>query len=132
MMPLHLSAAAATLPRPLCLAPADLRAGKAPSAPPIAEIVSFRLLPDTDETAFLAAARATGAPVSARPGFLRRSLSRGDDGLWTDYVEWRDLASAQAAAEAVVSLPEFAAFVAAIDPSEVTMRHAPVLWRMGD
>jgi hypothetical protein len=117
---------------PICLAPADAGAGNGQQARAVAEIVTFRLVSGTDEAAFLAAAEATEAPVSAQSGFLRRSLSRGYDGLWTDYVEWADLASAKAAAEAVMARPEFGAFVAAIDPHGMTMRHAPVLWRMGD
>jgi hypothetical protein len=104
----------------------------AASAAPVAEIVTFRLLTGTDEVDFLAAARATEAPVAAQPGFLRRSLSRDAAGLWTDYVEWQDLHSALAAAETVMALPGFAAFGAAIDPEGLSMRHAPVLWRMGD
>ena len=111
----------------LCLAPADVQAGDTSSPKTIAEIVTFRLLPGTDEVRFLADAQATDRPVAALPGFLRRSLSRDDTGLWTDYVEWTDLASATAAAQAVMGLPEFAPFIAAIDPEGMVMRHAPVV-----
>jgi hypothetical protein len=99
---------------------------------PVAEIVTFRLIPGSDPQAFLSAARTTEMPVSAQPGFIRRSLSRDETGLWTDYVEWADLPSALAAAEAVMALPEFGPFMASIDPTSVQMRHAPVLWQMGD
>lgn len=116
----------------ITLAPADAGAGGAPLGQPVAEIVTFRLVPGTDEAAFLSAAQGTEAPVASQPGFLRRSLSRDADGLWTDYVEWRDMASAEAAARAVMAMPEFGAFAAAIDPKGMTLRHAPVLWRMGD
>ena len=111
----------------LCLAPADAQAGDTASQKIIAEIVTFRLRPGTDEARFLADARATDRPVTAQPGFLRRSLSRDDSGLWTDYIEWTDLASATAAAQAVMGLPEFAPFIAAIDPEGMILRHAPVL-----
>lgn len=118
---------------PFCRAPVDARAGggAAPVAP-VAEIVTFTLIPGSDEAAFLAAARATQGPVAAQPGFLRRVLSRDDAGLWTDHVEWADPASAAAAAQAVMALPEFGPFAAFIDPSAMTMRHAQVLWTMGD
>lgn len=116
----------------VALAPADAGAGGASLAQPVAEIVTFRLLPGVDEDGFLAAARATEMPVASQPGFLRRSLSRDADGLWTDCIEWRDMASAEAAARAVMALPEFGAFAAAIDPEGMTLRHAPVMWRMGD
>jgi hypothetical protein len=97
---------------------------------PVAEIVTFRLLSGTDETAFLADASATKAVVAAQPGFLRRSLSRDESGLWTDYVEWADLPSALAAADVVIALPEFVPFGAAIDPEGLVMRHAPIVWSM--
>ena len=111
----------------LCLAPADAHPGGTANPVAIAEIVTFRLRAGTDEVRFLADARATDRPVAALPGFLRRSLSRGDTGLWTDYIEWNDLASATAAAQAVMGLPEFAPFIAAIDPEGMMLRHAPVL-----
>lgn len=116
---------------PFCLAPADSRAGDA-SGGPVAEIVTFHLIPGSDAAAFLAAARATEAPVAAQPGFRRRVLSRDDSGLWTDHVEWADLASAEAAAQAVMAMPEFGPFASFIDPSDMTLRHAQVVWTMGD
>jgi len=111
----------------LCLAPADAQAGDTEGPRTIAEIVTFRLLPGTDEARFLADARATNQPVAMQPGFLRRSLSRDETGLWTDYIEWTDAASAKAAARAVMRLPEFAPFAAAIDPDGMVIRHAPIL-----
>ncbi len=122
----------AALTLTVLLAPADTRAGGADKAQPVAEIVTFRLVPGMAEAAFLSAAKATAAPVAAQPGFLRRSLSRDETGLWTDYVEWADLKSAEAAMQAVMQLPEFALFSAAIDPTGMVIRHAPVLWTMGD
>lgn len=116
----------------MLFAPPDARAGGTAEPQPIAEIVTFRLMPGTEEAAFLSAAKATAAPVAAQPGFLRRSLSRDETGLWTDYIEWADMPSAGAAAQAVMQLPEFAPFAAAIDPASMVMRHAPVLWQMGD
>jgi hypothetical protein len=114
----------------ICAAP-DARAG-AGAAGQVAEIVTFRLLPGTDEAAFLDAARATEGPLAARPGFLRRSLSRDEAGLWTDYVEWADLASAESAAQAMMPLPEFGPFIAAIDPASMQISHRTILWRMGN
>ena len=111
----------------LSLTPEDAHSGGTANPVAIAEIVTFRLRPGTDEARFLADARATDRPVAAQPGFLRRSLSRDDTGLWTDYVEWTDLASATAAAQAVMGLPEFGPFIAAIDPDGMVMRHAPIL-----
>ena len=111
----------------MLFAPHDARAGGTAPPQPIAEIITFRLIPGTEDAAFLSAAQATAAPVAAQPGFLRRSLSRDKTGLWTDYVEWADAASATAAAQTVMRLPEFGPFSAAIDPEGMVMRHARVL-----
>ena len=111
----------------LCLAPADAQAAGTANPVAVAEIVTFRLRPGADEARFLADARATDRPVAAQPGFLRRSLSRDGTGLWTDYVEWSDQASATAAAQVVMDLPEFAPFAAAINSEGMVLRHAPVL-----
>ncbi len=118
--------------RAFCRAPADPGAGGGASPAFTAEIVTFRLQSGTDEVDFLRAAQATEAPLAAQPGFLRRSLCRDDTGQWTDYVEWRDLASARAAAELMIALPEFGTFVAAMDPDTLSMRHATGLRSIGD
>ena len=94
------------------------------------ETVTFRLLPGTDPAAFLAAAAATAGPVARQPGFRDRRLVQGDDGRWTDLVAWSDLAAAQAAAEAIMAEPAFAAFAALIDPEGMEMRHDAIAWAM--
>lgn len=95
-----------------------------------AEIVTFRLTAGSTAQAFLHAARATEPLLRAQPGFLRRRLTCDADGLWTDLVEWRDLAAAHAAAEAVMRSPAFAPFMALIDGPTVTMRHATIALAM--
>jgi Antibiotic biosynthesis monooxygenase len=112
----------------VALAPADGARGQTADGP-VMEIVTFRLNPGITDTAFLALARATEGPVSAQPGFLRRSLLRNDAGDWTDLVEWQSLAQAQAAAEAVMAEPAFAPFAGAIDMTTLSMRHVPILWQ---
>jgi len=116
----------------IAFAPADARAGGTTALQPIAEIVTFRLMPGTKEAAFLSAAKATAAPVAAQPGFVRRSLSRDETGLWTDYVEWADMPSAEAGAQAVMQMPEVAPFLSAIDPNSMEMSHRAILWQMGN
>jgi hypothetical protein len=110
------------------LAPAD--AARAGADGPVAEIVTFRLAPGTTETAFLAAARATGALLDGAPGFVSRRLSKGPDGGWTDHVAWTTRAQAEAAAARIMSDPAAAPFLAAIDPATIAMRHEALLWTM--
>ena len=96
----------------------------------VAEVVSFRLLAGTDPTAFARAAQGTAGLLRATPGFIRRRLVQAEDGQWTDWVEWQDLATAHSAAEAVMVAPEFAPFMAMIDPASVAMRHDAVIVAM--
>jgi hypothetical protein len=115
----------------ILLAPADtLRADTAPAAGPVLEIVSFRLVAGTTDAAFLAAAKGTATALQAQPGFVRRSLTRAEDGIWTDHVLWSSQPAAMSAAEAMMAEPAFAPFMALIDGPTVQMRHEPVLWQM--
>jgi quinol monooxygenase YgiN len=115
-------------------APADAAraGGDSPEALPeaVMEIVSFRLVASTTDAAFLAAAKGTAAPLRAQPGFIRRALTRAEDGTWTDHVLWASMANAMAGADAMMAEPAFQPFMALIDGPTVTMRHDPVLWRM--
>ena len=114
----------------LLLAPADaLRAGGAEGAP-VAEIVTFRLAAGVSEGEFLSAVRATEGFVEAAPGFVSRRLSRGEDGTWTDHVEWASMDQAMAAAEALMADPTALPFLMAIDPDSIAMRHETLVMRM--
>jgi hypothetical protein len=97
---------------------------------PVTEIVTFRLAPGITDTAFLDAARGTGALVAAAPGFVSRRLSRGEDGTWTDHVEWASMDQAVAAARTVMADPAALPFLRAIDPESIAMRHEALLMRM--
>lgn len=112
-----------------CLSPAE---SPGPGIPPtqVQEVVRFRLLPGTDAAAFLAAARATAAPLRHQPGFLRRALLRHEDGSWTDQVDWADRPSAEKAATAMMAEPAFQPFMALIDMATLAMDHPDLLWRM--
>ena len=112
---LHILALAA-----LPFAPADsARAGGV--SPLVAEIVTFRLNAGVGEAQFLNDAKATDAIVRAAKGFITRTLSKGEDGVWTDYILWQTLADAQIAAKTVVNDPAFAPFGQAIDFETVVM-----------
>jgi L-aminopeptidase/D-esterase-like protein len=94
------------------------------------ELVTFRLSPGTDRAAFLENARRTEAVVRRQPGFLARMLTEGEDGTWSDIVTWASHADAMAAAEAVMSDPDFAPFGAMIDGPTVRMSHSALVWHL--
>jgi heme-degrading monooxygenase HmoA len=93
----------------------------------IVELVRFRLAAGADPEAFAESARALDALVQTWPGFIRRTLSGGKDGVYTDHIVWRDMASASAAAKALPAAPEAAPFMAAIEMASVEMSHSPVV-----
>jgi hypothetical protein len=92
----------------------------------VIELVLFRTKPDVTENAFLAAADGTTAFLQECPGFLRRRLARGADGEWLDHVEWRSMKDALDAAARIGDSAAAAPFMAAIEPSSVTLRHFTV------
>ena len=93
----------------------------------IAEIVTFRPVAGTSDDALAKAAAGLEPFLNAREGFVRRSLSKGTDGLWTDHVVWSDITHARAASEAVMQDPSASGFMALIDPESVQMVHSPIL-----
>jgi hypothetical protein len=112
----------------ILMAPAD--SARAGGNGPVMEVVTFRLVANADDPAFLAAAKGTEALLRNQAGFLGRSLTRAEDGTWTDHVLWSSLAMATAGAEAMMAEPAFGPFMAMIDGSSVTMRHDPILLQM--
>ncbi len=95
----------------------------------IAEIVTFRALAGADPAAMGAAAAGIAVWLGSCPGFVARTLSGAEDGIWTDHVVWNSLAEALAAAERIMQEPAAAPFMALIDPACVTISHAPVATR---
>lgn len=96
------------------------------TADPVAEIVTFRLVANTDPAAFIQAAsdmspflKNTGAAVS-------RTLSQDKDGLWTDHIVWTSLQAAQTASDKIMHDAGAMPFMHMIDPETVTMRHAHI------
>ncbi len=94
-----------------------------------AEIVSFRAAPGISPEGMAALATGIGDWLAAQPGFIARTLSRAEDGTWTDHVVWQSLAEAQAAGRAILSEPTAAPLMGAIDAGTVIMTHAPVAAR---
>lgn len=100
-----------------------------PPEPAVVEIVTFSLHPGTDAAGFARAAAALDDWLSTCPGFAGRCLSRSPDGTWTDHVHWADMAPARAAAAELPTRPEARAFLSAIAPDSVSMRHETVIHR---
>lgn len=94
--------------------------------PAVAEIVEFRLVQGTIDEQFLNAAATSMTYLCSVDGFVRRSLSQDETGLWTDYVEWTDLDIAQSAAEAAMQREDMMPFMTSIDPNTVALRYSAI------
>ncbi|MFK7838197.1 MAG: hypothetical protein AB8B60_18455 [Sulfitobacter sp.] len=95
----------------------------------VAEIVTFRLLEGTDPAAFVAAARAIEPLLRLSSEVLSRTLSKAEDGTWTDHITWTSMAAAKATAEKMMAAPEAGPMMQMIDPDHVTLRHAMIQYQ---
>ena len=95
----------------------------------VIENVRFRLNEGVSTETFLDANRAVEAWLADRDGFVARTLSEGEDGIWLDHVEWADGATAKAAADAMMTEASLAPFGMSIDESSVEMRHHTLRWK---
>lgn len=89
----------------------------------IVEVATFKLADGTDEAAFLAADKAVQEElVPRRPGFVRRTTARGNDGAWLVVALWRTMADAEATADLAHGHPAGQAFAGCLDQSTVEIR----------
>ena len=110
------------------MAPLDETRGNTTTA--VLEIVTFRLAPGANRETFLTSAAATESWLRKRGAVRQRMLTEGEDGTWTDAVEWTSMEAAKSAGAEVMEAADFAPFMQAIDPKSVTMRHETIRWRM--
>jgi hypothetical protein len=102
--------------------------GNAPaSKPTIIEVVTFKVSDGLSDNMFLATAtEMEKAFLCKMPGFVRRTLSKGNDGTWLDYIEWATLDNAETAMKNSMANKQVGTFVQSIVPESVKVNH----WRM--
>ncbi|OED48680.1 hypothetical protein AB838_09145 [Rhodobacteraceae bacterium (ex Bugula neritina AB1)] len=96
----------------------------------VAEIVTFKLADGVSPADFMALMQRTEDFVRKQDGLVTRQLSQGEDGKWTDYVVWKDMATAQNVAQTFMQQEFAPEVVAALAPDSASMRHEEVLWQM--
>lgn len=92
----------------------------------VLETVTFRLAPQASQQHFISASQPTMDWVRQQPGFVYRTLSCDDQGVWSDHVLWQTLDQAQAASDAFMGVFANSEFMALIDPGSVQMQHLTV------
>jgi hypothetical protein len=94
-----------------------------PPTSAIVEVVRYQLAPGISDQAHLDAAAAITPFLCAQPGFVRRVLSKGGDGLWIDFIEWESAEFAAASAERAQSEPAVAPFLQSVNPETMDFRY---------
>jgi hypothetical protein len=89
----------------------------------LVEIVQFRLASGVTRDAFLAAASKTTPELCATKGFIGRTLLEGEDGKWTDYVQWVSADDAQAAMAGSAEKAALKDFIISIDPDSMVLSY---------
>ena len=85
------------------------------------EILNFRLLPGTDEEAFLDIDHRLQVEFAyQQPGLMRRTTAKSEDGQWIVVDLWRSPADADACAQLWEHDPAVKKFMALVDPKTVT------------
>lgn len=96
--------------------------------PLVIEVASFRLREGVDEAAFLdadAAVQVEAAPFC--PGFVRRTMTRGDDGGWAVHTMWGSTEMADEAAVQIAEHPAGRRLASLIDESTLERRRYSTL-----
>ncbi len=89
----------------------------------ILEVVVFKLAEGVTDELFLESAQGIEGWLETKPGFLNRRLSKDENGMWLDLIEWESMDEAQSAAAEIMSQPAGQAFSANIDGPSVQMYH---------
>ncbi|MDW3222253.1 MAG: hypothetical protein R8G34_05095 [Paracoccaceae bacterium] len=96
----------------------------------IAEIVTYRLKDGVTTQDVVKAAQATEPFLGSTGAVVSRSLSRDENGVWTDYILWTSLEAAKATEAQAMQRPEFMFFFAMMAEKTVELRYATVLMQM--
>ena len=87
------------------------------------ELVSFKLINNTDETALNDLQPEMNEWIKQQTGFYYRTLVKDTDGSFLDIIHWASLEDAKKAGELIMQQPFMQQMMALIDKQSVNMRH---------
>ena len=87
------------------------------------EVVVFKAKAGVSDSQLQTAALAVTPILKEMPGFISREFGASEDGKYIDVVHWKDLPSAKAAAEKVMSIPKCGEFFGLIDQNQMQFMH---------
>ena len=97
----------------------------------VVEQVIYKIKEGISESDFIRQNESLNKWVMDQPGFLYRSLTKAPDDMWIDIVYWKNMESAQKAAETFSSAPECAQVMQAIVEDSVSISHLDVVLQIG-
>ncbi len=87
------------------------------------EVVIFKAKAGVSDGQLQTAALAVTPILKEMPGFISRDFGASEDGKYIDVVHWKDLPSAKAVAEKVMSIPKCGEFFGLIDQNQMQFMH---------
>ena len=87
------------------------------------EVVIFKAQTGVSDNQLQTAALAVTPILKEMPGFISREFGASEDGKYIDIVHWKDISSARAAAEKVMSSPKCGEFFGLIDQNQMQFMH---------
>jgi len=87
------------------------------------ETVNYSLKSGTDEASFRSALQQTNQWLTTQKGFVRLQHGADEKGGRIDIVEWKSMDDAMAIANSFMDAEENRAYLGAIEPGSVTIRH---------
>jgi len=89
----------------------------------VTEIVIYNTQAGIQRKDHIKHAEAISPILEQLDGFISRQFSQTADGKWVDIVYWKNLASAEKAAEKVQHIPECTLFFSDMDPNSIEFMH---------
>ncbi len=89
----------------------------------VIETVEFKLASGISDEDFIKTSPPLSDFLKSCDGFIRRRLSKGEDGCWLEHVEWETLVAAKAASELFMKQETLAPYMQSIDMQSVKMQH---------
>lgn len=89
----------------------------------IYEVALFQTQPGISDAEALRLLELLTPIVSQFPGFVSRRISRNEQGLWLDFLEWETMEQARSASATILKMPAAAEAFQIIDMSTLQMFH---------
>jgi hypothetical protein len=93
----------------------------------VIEVVIYQTKPGVKDAEHLKNAASITPILANFNGFIARQFSKTTDGKWIDLVYWKDLSSAEKAAETIAHIPACQTFLADIDSQKMEFMHSTIL-----